>query len=154
MVHRAWWKKHFYFFHLNQGNTAVFVIWPAQKGRMRISCQRKFWITLSLEPKSESRWSLFYIFAISIPDESEQSSCLISTSFTNQTFTIKNPLFGSVGIPRPEPKPHDVTWRCFIVMELWDLTLLPLTSWLNSWYGFTSPWGKYISWISTGKLIA
>ena len=65
MVHRAWWKKHFYFFHLNQGNTAVFVIWPAQKGRMRISCQRKFWITLSLEPKSESRWSFFYIFAIS-----------------------------------------------------------------------------------------
>ena len=88
---------------------------------MRISCQRKFWITLSLEPKSESRWSFFYIFVISIPDESEQSWCLISTSFTSQTFTIKNPLFGSVGIPRARTKAP----RCYMEMFHSDGALGP-----------------------------
>ena len=88
---------------------------------MRISCQRKFWITLSLEPKSQSHWSIFYIFAISIPDELEQSCYLISTSFNSQTFTIKNPLFGSVGIPRARTKAP----RCHMELSHRDRALGP-----------------------------
>lgn len=46
----------------------------------------------------------FSILCVPFPNEQEQGWCHVSMSFTSQTFTMKNPLFQSVRIPRAGAK--------------------------------------------------
>lgn len=127
------------------------VIWPAQKGRTKMLLPQEIlnytylpaWIRIPLVN--------FLFSVVPFPNEQEQGWCHISMSFTSQTFTMKNPLFQSVRIPRAgakasrihtetshgyrasrpnTPRPHLV--RGLVPLSLRRIRFLGSTSWIPS----------------------